>query len=326
MTKVKSLAETNSCQFIEWIEYHFLLGVNKIFVNDDCSEEPLFKQILHYYSVLGQVVIASEQSNCTNHIPDEGGLMKRTFQNYGHRCEWMAVIDMDEYITFVNENVEVTFSERLKQANTSIIRMPWFVMGSEGHEKRPKGVTIESFIHGAMDQHHHCKTIARSEEVDEWPFQHVPRVKRPHEMMLGMNMTRKEYFHSPRLHKDEVTVGKDTANGNAIIVPRSDIYLKHFIFLSWEQYKQQRGAYKKIASGVSNLVWGVNPREKWLIGNQTYFTNTLSGGFTNFMANKLKLRLHERHLPATVGSIGKESGEVQQSKSSVFDVCAKYWW
>jgi hypothetical protein len=37
-TKVKILSETMLCNFIEWLEYHFLLGVDHIFLVEDCCQ------------------------------------------------------------------------------------------------------------------------------------------------------------------------------------------------------------------------------------------------------------------------------------------------
>jgi hypothetical protein len=37
-TKVKLLSETMLCNFIEWLEYHFILGVDHVFIVEDCCQ------------------------------------------------------------------------------------------------------------------------------------------------------------------------------------------------------------------------------------------------------------------------------------------------
>jgi hypothetical protein len=37
-TKVKILSETMICNFIEWLEYHFILGVDHVFIVEDCCQ------------------------------------------------------------------------------------------------------------------------------------------------------------------------------------------------------------------------------------------------------------------------------------------------
>ncbi len=168
MTKIMSLSEFNSCNFIEWVEYHLLMGVSHFYVNDECSPEPLFSQALDHYRQLGVLTVtaASLTRNCTDYKPNETNLMRSTFQNYSKNCEWVSLIDMDEFITLLPVQSE-SLLDLLAHSRFPFVRMPWWSIGSDGHEKRPQGLMIENYRRGGL-QIHHLKTISKTSEVWQW--------------------------------------------------------------------------------------------------------------------------------------------------------------
>jgi hypothetical protein len=145
MTKVQSLSEFNGCNFIEWIEYHLLMGVSHFYINNDCSTDKVFVQALKYYKKLGVLTVPNERShrNCSDSKPNESLLLQKTFHRFAkNSCEWVTMIDMDEFLTLLPKKPD-SLLEMLSYSQFPFIRLSWWNIGSEGHETRPKGKFCE---------------------------------------------------------------------------------------------------------------------------------------------------------------------------------------
>lgn len=312
MTKIRSLTQPYSCHFLEWVEYHIKMGVDQIIVNDECSVDPIFKEALQYYKTLGIVTIANEHSriyrNCSNYVRNEMHVMKETFDIHHRKCEWTTMIDADEYLTLLDGGPGLPLLELLIH-KTPFVRMPWFTVGSESREKCPVGLTIENYKHGKL--HGQIKTIAKSSEVGWWSTAHHPWVKHRDKYIIhnGKKMSLQHYVEENNIRSEEhpriahLVDANYTTNSN-------EVFLKHYVYLSWEEYTTQRAQYKVNADGRANI-WAVNARQNWLVG--ATYKDVLAVNFTQSMAVKVRSALTTRRASAT------------NSTNTIFDRCAPLW-
>ena len=59
-------------------------------------------------------------------------------------------------------------------------------------------------------------------------------------------------------------------SNTTIYIPATEIFIKHYKYLSWEEYKLQRAATPTLPNGRSNY-WKDNPRVGWEKGNKTIY-------------------------------------------------------
>ena len=133
-------------------------------------------------------------------------------------------LDADEYISFSDEHHPLALSpspvldmlSALSTARKPFFKLAWWVIVSEGLERKPRGLMIENFRRGYLETHHY-KTIARSCLVKEWKFQLWPTAWNS---IQCHNLYNHEFGDSRAILPD--TSGRG--------VPASPMFLKHFMF------------------------------------------------------------------------------------------------
>jgi len=284
LTRVRNAAE----EIPPWIEYHRIAGVDHFFVADDCSNDngSTFSVLSSYHATRFVTFIPYAfgfNTTCLNHVPSEKKLFKHLFRRAKKHCEWIGVWDVDEYLTSTNIEYLGNFLGFLQKNPAPLVRFPWFIVGSEGMERRPHegSLDIELFRHGRMDNH--VKTIGRSAVLDDWEFSHFPTIK-----YKFVDLRRRYQF--ARLWKDEL-YNSTNENGKRCEMPKSPFFLKHFQYKSYEDFIHDRGS-RKVTSGNSPNPWMNDPRSKWLGGN--FSDCMIAQEFTEVMARLVHEALNKR--------------------------------
>jgi len=289
MTRVKIRTDLFLCRFVEWIEYHLQLGVDHIFITDDCSEIDLSGAFLRLSQnqITNLHVYQNDPQRCQDHIPDENKLFQRMFSIAKLKCNWITVIDMDEYITVATENVEqfISLSSELNAVGYPFVRMPWWILGSDGHEEVPLGLIIQNYHHGSLSTY--VKTAAKVSELVDWDFTHFPRFKTP-SPILPNGQTVKQFAEYSWLWDEEMFL-MQIGEEQVMKLPRARIFLKHYWYLSWPEFQAQRSNGTYSSEGAPNI-WSENVREKWEQGNYPNLFN-VGCNFTKMMARKVQRRL-----------------------------------
>jgi hypothetical protein len=233
---------------------------------------------------------------------------------------------MDEFITF-SENVTAAFFETGNNSATELpllstvldsdplpfVRLPWWVVGSDGLEARPKRLLIRSYLHGHLEEHH-LKTFAKSDEISDFSFPLHPFV-RDGQKMLTSNKTRADFVESSTLRADEKTLM--TIAGKTVFVPATKMFLKHYVYLSWEEYAEQRAKYPFIGGGDANI-WANQPREKWLSGHGVDLkTPNIAAQFSDYMAVKVEHSFIQKLKNTVCGNFRRNS--------SLLSTCGNIW-
>jgi hypothetical protein len=120
------------------------------------------------------------------------------------------------------------------------LRLPWWVMHGDSHETRPDGLVSQSYHNGHLELHH-LKTLMRTSAVAHWRYPLFPQPKNPRTVLLN-GLSIKQYIRDKHLHSFEKATVRiaDTS----MEVPISPVFLRHYMFMSWEEFYSNRAKYK----------------------------------------------------------------------------------
>jgi len=149
--------------FPEFIEYHKMLGVDKFYIYDNESSDGT-AEILRPYVESGLVEY--------NFFPGKKMQIpayKDCVRRHRHDTEWLAIIDMDEFIVPIKHN---SIPEYLKSMGKfDAVEINWLVYGSGGQDKRTDELIIERFRTHSLPEweaNRWVKTIANPRKI--WTF------------------------------------------------------------------------------------------------------------------------------------------------------------
>jgi hypothetical protein len=260
---------------------------------DDCSQDSgLTRRVLKLYRSLGYVEfwedlgppLAPGVRHCNDAArqPHEEALFAFTFrQAKRDGCDWVAAIDVDEFIS-LDDNRTVphasVFSTLSSQPNPWY-NLAWWVLAGHGLTTKPPGLTLDNYRRGYLNIKHH-KTIARSCAVDEWAYSLWPT--------RWSSRACQKLFGRPLAKLDGV---RDAAGR---LVSAAPMFLKHYMFRSREEYMRGRGSTAR-TSNNDKSPW-FNNTKAWERGD-TLVTGTIGSQFTAKLAQRVAERLRKRDLP-----------------------------
>lgn len=128
----------NEASYIEeWLAYHRAVGVSHFFIFDNNSSDNI-DSVLAPWSNHGIVTLLK--------WPLFGRQIDAydfALRHFGHVTDWMAFIDIDEFVVPKRHQTVSAFLETLVDADQLLI--PWRNFGYSGHKERPSGLVIESY-------------------------------------------------------------------------------------------------------------------------------------------------------------------------------------
>lgn len=159
----------------EWVDFHLLAGVDRIYLYDNESQDNM-KNELEPYIVSGKVVYT--------YFPGKAKQLDAyndAIKKYKYKTKYMAFIDADEFLLPENQNDDLkTVIDKImtEHKHAGGIGVNWRVYGSSGYEKKPDGLIIENFTHrgGFSAPGNDCiKTIANPRLISEYRHVHYPK-------------------------------------------------------------------------------------------------------------------------------------------------------
>lgn len=141
----------------EWQAFHRLQGVEHFFLyhnTDGKDDRKTFEVIRDQQMKHGD----------TSYIPWPGTAQQcicynNCLANYGKSSEWIAFIDVDEFLYSPVNNL-IPHLEALKD-NVAGVAVHWLLFGSNGHKEKTDGLVIERFTSRARSADSHYKCICR---------------------------------------------------------------------------------------------------------------------------------------------------------------------
>lgn len=131
----------------EWIRYHQIVGVRAFYIYDNGSTDGTAELARALIGDAGAVIpFAAEIGDARLNRPIDSQSLAYTHAigNFGADFRWMAFIDPDEFIQPIDGDniVEILDTQFADAVNLSL---PWFMFGTNGHEKTVNGLTLEHF-------------------------------------------------------------------------------------------------------------------------------------------------------------------------------------
>lgn len=148
---------------MEWLQHHIKLGVDLFFIYDNESCPPISGMIagspfwdkVKVFDFPGRVVQMQSYDKCIKAI--QSGLLPS--------CDWLAVIDEDEFIICENGDIKETLAEYISYPGLVI---NWRVYGSSGLKYRTSIPQTEKFVHPTSPDNpinQHVKSIVNPLKV-----------------------------------------------------------------------------------------------------------------------------------------------------------------
>lgn len=118
------IAKNEELYINDWLEYHFNLGFDEVYIYDNNDE----KYIKDYIKkdLLSKVTII----DCHRKNQYQLSAYNDFFRNYSSKFDWVSVIDCDEFITLDNFKSIKEYLNTLK--NIDVVMLTWKVFGDDG--------------------------------------------------------------------------------------------------------------------------------------------------------------------------------------------------
>ncbi|MCR5563024.1 MAG: glycosyltransferase family 92 protein [Desulfovibrio sp.] len=154
----------------EWVDYHLLLGFDKIIIYDNHSKISL-KTLLDRYIKSGSVIVNNTEGDNIG-TKAQGMAYTHCFNNYKNDFVWIAVIDADEMIVIHNKcNIKAFLAEF---ENYGGVFLNWVFYGNPNMIKRCSKSMINNFIYRDKNRNTTGKSIVRPTRVRDFRGPHGP--------------------------------------------------------------------------------------------------------------------------------------------------------
>lgn len=157
----------------EFIEFHLLAGVDRIYFFDNESADDTRKKLEPYIST-GKVI----------YIFFPGKNMQFPAYRFAIRycksyTKWLALIDADEFLYSPDGELKDNLKEFEGEAGVGV---NWVCFGPSGHDKSPQGLVIENYRQTFLEADHlfnrHIKSIVDPKKVESVNSPHYCRYRK----------------------------------------------------------------------------------------------------------------------------------------------------
>lgn len=144
-TSICAIAKNEEPYLIEWLDHHFSLGFNHIYIIDNNDHFGLKDFLLDYLKEGTVTIIDFQKIKPSNQVP----AYEYCLLNYGHESRWMAFIDIDEFVVLAQDKDINRFLNRYLKYPS--ILMNWVMYGANGQILRQKGGVKDRFPQPAIE-------------------------------------------------------------------------------------------------------------------------------------------------------------------------------
>jgi hypothetical protein len=125
----------------EWIEFHKLVGVERIFLMNNLSTDN-HREVLAPYIEEGTVIVEDWEGERPD-LPRQAQCNWHCLQQHRHETRWLAFIDVDEFLFSPTGRPVPEILPEYEYAAALWVTVPMF--GSSGHRTKPAGLVTESY-------------------------------------------------------------------------------------------------------------------------------------------------------------------------------------
>lgn len=174
---IVAIAKNEGLYIKEWIEFHKLVGITKIYLYDNESTDNT-KQIIQPYINCGLI-----DYQLIKGVGKQLDAYNDAITHHKDECRYMAFIDLDEYIMPETpyEPIENVVKRILSlRSRAAGVALNWCLYGNSGHKLRPKGLITENYINRAQEsnpENHIIKTLCNPRMVHNYISPHYPQYR-----------------------------------------------------------------------------------------------------------------------------------------------------
>ena len=175
---IVAIAKNESEYISEWLAYHKLQGVEKIFLYDNDSTDNM-REVLEPYIADGFV-----DYNEIHGKYKQFEAYTNAINRFGHLSKYMAFIDCDEFMMPVDSDsslLKIIDNAFAKDKNAGGLGINWCVYGSSGHKTKPQtGIVMENYTHHSFvnyERNYTIKSIVKPYCVKGFSHPHYPEYK-----------------------------------------------------------------------------------------------------------------------------------------------------
>ncbi len=157
---IACIAKNEGRYLKEFIEFHLAVGVDRIYLFDNDSDDNT-REVLDEYIKSGKVVYFYFPGDKMQFVAYRYAI------RYCKRCtRWLALIDADEFLFSPDEDLKAVLKD---YEDSPAVGVNWVCFGPSGHEKRPDGLVIENYLETFEDKdnlfNRHIKSIVNPKLV-----------------------------------------------------------------------------------------------------------------------------------------------------------------
>jgi hypothetical protein len=215
------IVKDESDYIAEWIDYHQKVGVEHFYIYDNGSKKPVRETIeaLNFSAIVTVVDMPGK----TKHIP----AYKHCLKYFGKISQWIAFIDMDEFILPKTEGNDLgEFMQKYEPYGG--LGVSWLIFGANGHTKKPVGSQLENFT-------------LRS-EISFVANTHIKSIVQPRFVKSAFKSHSFKYIENYNCVNEHFQVIEDCFSPASV----DTIQLNHYYCRSLEEYHQ------KVTRGISD--------------------------------------------------------------------------
>lgn len=159
---VCAVARNENAYLLEWIDYHLNLGFDKIFLydNNDPEDDSVYVLLASY--IADQKVEVIDYRGRKNF---QLAAYNECYKNNGCLFDWIAFIDLDEFITFGPEAGTDQINVFLKEFDSfDVLVINWMLYNDNGKVYKEQGGVLQRFTNPLLSHpaNIHIKSIVRT--------------------------------------------------------------------------------------------------------------------------------------------------------------------
>lgn len=229
---ISAIVRNEAPYLLEWIAHHRLVGVERFFIVDDRSDDGS-RELLAAMETSGLVSLLRTETATGKkpQIPAYRALLEA----FRSEVEWMAFIDIDEYIWPTGSHRQISEFLSLLPADIGAVALNWATFGSSrqlAYDQRP---TPERFTWHAQFNNpvnHNIKTVARTASARDFTCPHNVTID-PASRHVHTDLSPKAPM-GPNGRPDKLLHCLSES------VCWSQFRLNHYVIRSWEEFQNKK--------------------------------------------------------------------------------------
>jgi len=226
---MKTILFTNvrdESNIVEWVAHHLNLGFSCICIYDHLSVVPVSNLLKSNNNVIIKRI---------DEVGDKTKLMARSVQSaIKHGFDWIIYLDADEYLVLPKHNNVESFLKDYCSYNQ--IGINWLMFGSNFHNKKTNGTTIETYTRCNFILDQHIKSFVKPTKVLKVLNAHVYHVEDYETMSVGV-----DFSPLDTVHKHLYKCSNSEVNGSNFL--SMNAFVAHYYTQDYETYYERKIRY-----------------------------------------------------------------------------------